>query len=510
MTASRRSIITVSVLISCIAFSAGCGDRIDETTVSSEESHESRLARAAGNLQQPLVIEGQETETYGIEERMRRFSVPAVSVAVIDDGRLAAAGAWGVVAAGGDEPVTTETIFQAGSVSKPVTALLALALVGDGSLELDQPINEVLESWQVPDNDFTRAQPVTLRHVITHQAGFIPFSYLIRRGDGSVPGMAELLAGGIHDWPRVTVEFEPGSRHAYSNAGYCALQLVLEETSGASLHELAVTKMFVPLGMDHSTFDEPLGEEQLATAASGHERKQVGEGNDRRAAPVAGKAEIAPGAAGGLWTTPSDLARLAVEVMAAWRGESETLVTQQLARQFMTRQVSNEGLGIYIEGEGPALRAGHSGSMVGFVAQLVYYPNIGKGAVLMANSDGGRWVNKELLAAIASEYDWPDYPVRRTLATATPEQLRELVGVYALDASPEITFTVWLEDGAAIGQINQYPPFELAATTEPDLYVLARESLEFVFGRTTDGAVSQVTLRRTGDPGSSYTRLPTD
>jgi hypothetical protein len=320
--------------------------------------------------------------------------------------------------------------------------------------------------------------------------------------------MAELLRGGTHDWPVVTVEFEPGSRHAYSNAGYCVLQLLLEDQSGLSLHNLATDRMFGPLGMDHSTFDEPLSTELLATAASGHRRERAGQGLKPEPLPVEGKAEIAPGATGGLWTTPSDLARLAVEVIRAYRGESDRLVSSDEAIDFLTPQVANEGLGIYVEGEGPTLRARHGGSMIGFVAQMVFYPNLGKGAVVMASSGGGRWVNQELIAAIANEYEWPGYPVRRSIATASVEQLRELVGVYSLDASPKTTFTVRIENDVAIGQINQYPPFELTPTTEDDLYVLPRESLEILFRRDDDNAISKVTLRRAGDAGNSYTRRP--
>ena len=502
MTMIRSDVLSTTSLLAGLALMTACVG----PTPTGNDSTEDRLARAAKNLQQPLVIEGQAAETWPLEERMRQFSVPGVSVAVIDDYQVTAAGAWGVITAGGDEPVTTETIFQAGSVSKPVTALLTLTLVGDGELQLDQPINEVLQSWKVPDNEFTEAAPVTLRHVMTHQAGFTPFGYLIRRSDGSVPGMAELLRGGIRDWPVVAVEFVPGSKHAYSNAGYCVLQLVLEDTSNLSLHELSVQRIFGPLGMDDSTFNEPLSPELLATAASGHQRKRNGEDSERSPMPVQGKAEIAPGATGGLWSTPSDLAHLTVEVMRAARGESDRLLTPPLAREFLSRQVANEGLGIYLEGDGATLRASHGGGMTGFIAKIVFYPNVGKGAVVMASSDGGRWLNQELIAAIANEYEWPGYPVRRSLSTATAEQLNELVGVYSLDASPKTTFTVRLEDGMPIGQINQYPPFELKPTTEADLYVLPRESLEILFRRSEDDMISKVTLRRAGDAGNSYTR----
>ena len=506
MTTPYRAATKISLLVANLVFVIACQDRTAALIATKDDGVEARISRVVNGLQQPLVIEGSPVERWSIGQRMEQFTVPAVSVAVIDRGELAWARAWGVVESGADEPVTTETIFQAGSVSKPVTALLALSLVGDGKLELDRPINEVLHSWKVPENEFTLAQPVTLRHVVTHQAGFTPFTYFIPRDQSKVPPMAELLAGGIRDWPVVEVEFVPGSRHAYSNAGFCVLQLVVEETSGLGLHQFATREMFGPLQMNHSTFDEPLSPEMLGNAASGHTRKRTGEGQRREAVPVEGKAKIAPGATGGLWSTSTDLARIAVDVMRAWRSESPRVISPELAREFLTPQVENEGLGIYLLGEGPTLRARHGGEMVGFICHLVFYPNTGQGAVLMSNSDGGRWLHQELLAAIAHEYEWPGYPVRRTLGTATPDQLRELVGVYGLDASPTYTFTVTIKNGAAIGQINQYPPFELEPTTERDLFVLSRSSLEILFRRGDDGTVAKVTMRRSWDAGSSYTR----
>lgn len=501
-----RHIRVATLVLGGFAVLPACGQSSDTAAPVAGSDVDAKIARVAASLQRPLVVESLDVERWNIEDRMRQFNVPGASVAVIDDGRLAWAHAWGVKEAGGEDPVTTETLFQAGSVSKPVAALLALSMVGDGKLALDQPVNEILRTWQVPDNEFTQEQPVTLRHVLTHQAGFTPFGYLIPRSEGSVPGMAELLRGGIRDWPVVTVEFVPGSRHAYSNAGYCVLQLILEEKSGGNLQDLAARTMFGPLGMAHSTFTEPLDETLLAAAASGHERKTKDETNEREAVPVAGKAEIAPGATGGLWSTPSDLAAMVVEVMRAWNGQSETLVTQDLARQFLTPQVAGEGLGISVEGEGKALRASHGGGMPGFICLLVFYPETGQGAVVMTNSDGGRWLQQELIAGIAAEYGWPGYPVRRSLATATSEQLNELAGVYTLDAAPEYTFSVKTENGKAIGQINQYPPFELAPTTDRDLYILARESLEIVFLRDENGAIVQVEMRRAGESGNRYSR----
>ena len=507
MSASRRTALSAFVLACSFAAAGGCQNRAAPALGVPDPEEEVRIQRVTRSLQQQLVIEGRTIETTTLEERMDQLGVPAVSVAVIDDGELSWAGAWGVVEAGGEQKVTNDTIFQAGSVSKPVAALLALALVGEGKLALGQPVNDVLKSWKVPDNEFTREQPVTLFHVLTHQAGFTPFAYGIPRREAPLPGMAELLAGGIRDWPAVTVEFVPGSRHAYSNAGFCVLQLILEDASGLSLQELAQREMFGPLEMTRSTFDEPLSPEVFATAAYGHSLERSGDGAGSVSVPMEDKADIAPGATGGMWTTPTDLALMVIEVVRAWNGDSDTLISPALAHEFLTPQVDDEGLGIHVSGDGPTLQARHSGGMPGFICNLVFYPNTGQGAVIMASSGRGMRLQQELMAAIAQEYDWPGFLVRRTLEAAKPGQLEELVGGYALDVNPTLVLKVTFEGGTATGRVNEHPPFQLEPTTEPDLYVLPSQSLEIVFQRAMNGTVTGVVMRRAGTSGHHYSRL---
>jgi CubicO group peptidase (beta-lactamase class C family) len=471
-----------------------------------ETGAEGRLLRAGRHLQQALVVEGLPLETWSIEERMEQFSVPGVSAAVVDGGRLVAARAWGVKVAGQPDPVTTETLFQAGSLSKPVTALVALTLVDEGLLGLDRPINDVLRSWKVPENELTRRTPVTLRHLLSHQAGFTRFGYLIARSEGAVPSMAELLRGGIHDWPTITVEEEPGTSHAYSNSGYCVLQMALEDVTDLTLHELAAQQLFRPLEISHSRFDEPLDPATLDAAAAGHTRQRGEDGSRGDPVMVDGRAQMAPAAAGGLWSTPSDLGRLVEDVLRARHDESPRALTAEIAEAYLTLQVPGEGLGIHLDGVGTALRARHAGAMVGFVAHLVFYPASGQGAVVMSNSDGGSLLNHELIAAIAAEFQWPGYPVRRRLGTVSSQQLAPLVAVYESDAHPGVTFTVRREGNTATGQVNDYPRFELTPTDVPDRFVLPSRSLEIVFERDDAGSVDAVTLGTAGEGGTRYSR----
>ena len=130
---------------------------------------ESKIKSVESNLIAPVFIEGDSTCT--IEERMAHYGVPGVSIAVIKDFKIEWLKAYGVMDRDTKEPVTTTTLFQAGSISKPVSAYAALKLVEQNKISLDSNINDYLKSWKLPDNDFTKNKKVTLKHLLSHSAG---------------------------------------------------------------------------------------------------------------------------------------------------------------------------------------------------------------------------------------------------------------------------------------------------------------------------------------------------
>ena len=143
----------------------------------------------------------------------------------------------------------------------------------------------------------------------------------------------------------------------------------------------------------------------------------------------------------------------------------------------------------------------------GFIANMVLYPDAGKGAVVISNSEAGRWLNRELIAAIATEYDWPGYPVRRRAGTVTAEQMRELSGTYGVEGFSDATFSVRVEGSRLLGKLSGGQPFEMTPTTDEGLFVLPSESLEMLFHRASDGTIEKVTVRRAGESGNVYDRL---
>jgi CubicO group peptidase (beta-lactamase class C family) len=376
---------------------------------------------------------------HAIEDRMRHYRVPGVSVAVIDSGRIVWAKAWGVKRAGGTEPVDTSTIFQAASISKPVSALAALSLVREGRLTLHQDINTFLRTWTVPDNEFTASAKITLRHLLSHTAGLTVHGFRGYAPDEPVPTVAELLDGSTPaNSAPVRVDVVPGTLWRYSGGGTTVAQLAMMDATGQSFADLMQERVLGPLEMSRSTFAQPLPPERHADAAVGH--RATG-------APVAGDWHTYPEqAAAGLWTTPSDLARLAIEVQRAWHGRSDRVIDRTLAQVMLTEVQGRYGLGFGLpESEEPAFS--HGGANEGFRAQFLAFRDRGQGAIVMTNGDQGAALAAEINRAIAAEYGWPGFsPRERDVIEADPALLDSLAGAWILPDGP--TIGIQPENGA--------------------------------------------------------------
>jgi CubicO group peptidase (beta-lactamase class C family) len=154
-----------------------------------------RIARVEAGLLRARTIKARPAVPMRLDERMRHYKVPGVSIAVIDSFRIAWARGYGVREAGDTSRVATETLFQAASISKPVAALAALRLVQEGKLSLDENVNLKLTSWKVPENDFTIVQPVTLRRLLSHGAGLTVHGFPGYASNTSVPTVRQVLDG---------------------------------------------------------------------------------------------------------------------------------------------------------------------------------------------------------------------------------------------------------------------------------------------------------------------------
>ena len=385
-----------------------------------------RISRIENGLVGRAVIKGRPIPKASIAQRMADLKVPGASVAIINNGAIEWARGYGVAEAGSKRAVDTSTLFQAASISKPVAALGALHLVEKGKLSLDEDINKTLKTWQLPAGAQTAQNPVTLRNLLNHSAGTTVHGFRGYASDEPVPTLVQLLDGTKPaNSAAVRVTAKPGEKWTYSGGGTSIVQLAMTSAAGKDFAPLMADIVLTPLGMKNSTFAQPLPADLHAAAASGH---------DATGTPVKGKWYIHPEqAAAGLWTTPSDLARFAIELQQASAGKSNKVVSQAMATQMLTRLKGKYGLGIEVDDVGGVPSFSHGGSNVGFRTMLYALTKAGQGAVVMTNGDRGSDLAGDILRSIAAEYGWKEWRViERAVVPVAAKTLADYAGNYQL------------------------------------------------------------------------------
>jgi CubicO group peptidase (beta-lactamase class C family) len=378
------------------------------------------------SLMPAIMLEGRATE-WTIQERMGRYNVPGLSLALVRDGRIDWTAEYGATGHSPSGLITPSTMFQAASLSKPVAALVALKLVQDGQLCLDEDVARYLRSWRIPANEFTETRPVTLRALLSHNAGVNVPGFPGYADGEALPTLLQVLEGsGPANSPPVSINVMPGSGYRYSGGGYQIIQLILEDVTSRPFEELARDLVLAPLGMDRSTFAVIPSTAHAHIAATGH--SYAGE-------LVAGGWHSYPEqAAASLWSTAGDLAMFVIGVMRAFRGAEDAVLESDLAAQMQTPQAGNTGLGPGVHGEGADLHFDHSGWTRGYRAYMIGYPMRGDGLVVMANGDGGNDLINEIVRSVAHVYGWPGFSPETRSVTALPRStLEKYAGRYYVD-----------------------------------------------------------------------------
>ncbi|MCD2515379.1 serine hydrolase [Massilia sp. G4R7] len=418
------------------------------------------IARIERGLRSAVGIQGAKPDTRTLDAEMRRLHVPGVSVAVIRNGKLAWAKGYGVAGPNG-APVTPQTLFQAASISKPVTAMAALKMVETGQLDLDADINTALSSWKLPPSPSKR--PATLRQLLSHTAGTTISGFPGYAASAQVPTLLQVLDGKAPaNTGPVRIEGAPGDAWNYSGGGYTVVQQAMIDRSGRPFDAVLEETVLKPLGMLDSSFAQPLPAALLARAAVPH---------DAQGKPYTGGPYTYPElAAAGLWTTPSDLAKFALAIQG---GGAPVLSTTM--QQTMLRPVMNDyALGLNIDGKAPRHAFAHGGSNMGYQNTMYAYVAKGDGVIVMTNGDAGGELAQSVVRSVASEYRWPTYQPKLRKAITLPAATRaKLAGRYEIKdlgdfeiAEREGKLMVALRDG-------QWEP--LHAESARTLFVLSRE-----------------------------------
>ena len=359
---------------------------------------ESRIHRVETTVVDLPMGENQAPLRMDVLQLMKLYNVPGLSIAVIENYKIAWAKEYGVIEAGSSTPVSPKTLFQAGSISKPMAATGALYLVEHGKLALDENVNEKLKTWKVPENEFTKNEKATLRRLMSHTAGLTVHGFPGYDVNDTLPTLVQIFNGEKPaNTAPIRVDILPGTKEVYSGGGVTIEQQLMVDVTGKAFPVLMRELVFDKLGMADSSYEQPLPPARAAMTASG----TYADGK-----VVHGKWHIYPEmAAAGLWTTPTDLSKFAIEIALSKRGKSNRVLSEKMTNEMLTPVLEEAGLGLFMD-KNNAGQFGHNGADEGFQAILTMNAESGKGVAIMANSDNGIAVGDFLLRSVAKEYGW--------------------------------------------------------------------------------------------------------
>ncbi len=451
------------------------------------DSLDERIRRVENGLLAPVIIKGEPSAAMKLADRMQFYKTPGVSVAVINNGKIEWARGYGVLEAGGNRLVTPETLFQAASISKPVAAFAALRLVQENKLNLDEDVNKKLVSWKVPENDFTKEQKITLRELLSHSASITVHGFEGYSSDKQAPTLIQILDGSAPANSKpIRVDGAPNKEFRYAGGGYVIMQELLADVTGKSFPAFVEETIFKKLGMTRSTYQQPLPKEFWNSAAVGH--RPNGE-------KLKGNWNTYPEmAAAGLWTTPSDLARFAIEIQKSKAGKSNKVLSVKMVNEMLAPQVGGWGLGPELQGKNESARFAHGGANEGYRCLMVAYTDAGQGAVVMTNSDSGGALAAEIMRSVAKEYGWLDYLSKeKVIASIDPKIFEDYVGQYQL--APNFIITVTNENGKLMGQATGQPKNEWFAESETEFFLKTVDA-QIKFVKDAEGKVTGLVLRQ--------------
>jgi CubicO group peptidase (beta-lactamase class C family) len=371
-----------------------------------------------------------------VRQILNRHPAVGLAVGLIRGGRLEFFHGHGFADLRSGTPITEDTVFRTGSITKTVTAVAVLQLVEQGLVDLDGAAGDYLRAYRlVPARAGHRAP--TVRQLLTHTAGLAQLVYPWRalmpvlgetvESGRPVPSLAEFYRGGLH------LVAEPGTTHTYSNHGFATLGQIVEDVSGQPLDLYFRENIFAPLGMTDT---------DLVRSARVKERLATGYTLGRHGARAVGDRDLITIGAGGIFTTIRDLAQYAAAMLSGGGNEhGSVLKPETVAAMFAPQyrpdpRVPGMGLAFFRHDAAGHLIVDHDGLMPGFTSELALAVDDGVGVV--AFTTGARhamaWLGAEVSGMLRQVIGAPEDAIRTDVAQH-PQVWRELCGWYALRGS---------------------------------------------------------------------------
>lgn len=404
-----------------------------------------------------IQIKGDSIKKFNIQERMDFYKVPGVSIAVVENGKIKWAKGYGFANTETGTKVDENTLFQAGSISKPIAALSALKLFENDSLELNKDVNYYLKNWQIPENKFTKIEKVTIEKLLTHTGGMTVHGFPGYQQTDEFPEIIDVLNGNGNT-AKIVVDTIPGSIWRYSGGGYTVMEKVVEDVSGLPLEEYISKNILLPIGMKNSTYQQPILKEWQNNISAAYD----GNGN-----LIKGLWNNYPEqAAAGLWTTASDLALYCIEIQDIVQGKKDGVLSKNTIDKMLTKHKNNWGLGPSLNGEDDFLIFGHGGKNAGFTNDMKAFVKKGNAIIVMTNADNGGKLIAEVKNAVSNYYNWPiSQPNIIEVIDLPNTELLEFKGKYELKEQG-IVLEVQLEENVLLLRNTPVGNLRLLAMTK--------------------------------------------
>ncbi|AUJ69189.1 serine hydrolase domain-containing protein [Pseudoalteromonas sp. NC201] len=401
------------------------------------QANSHKIEHIASNLYPHVRIITEQYQPHSIMTSMTKHKLPGLSVAVIKNGQIVWAKGYGIANKETNTPVTTNTLFQAASISKPIAALAILHLAQLGKVDLDTDVNTYLRSWKVPKSEFGI---ITLRHLLSHTSGLTTASFRGYARGEALPTDVDILNGKGNS-TAVTATLPAGQQFQYSGGGYMVLEVLLQDVTGKSFAEYVDKTVLTSLGMTQSTFAQPLPKSRWheASAAFNFEGKQYQ--GDWFNQPEQ--------AAAGLWTTPTDLAKYVIAVQKAKQGTTTGIITPSLVKDMLTMHHKDMGLGPQLRKSKQGLIFAHSGKNFGYSNRFNAYADKADGMIVMTNGDSARPVVAELQNAINDHFAWDlSSPMLVTPFNMSDTLRNDLIGEYVWEHDKTFKMHIVRKEGA--------------------------------------------------------------
>lgn len=422
-------------------------------------------------------------------DRMKEYNIHCVSIAVITDNKLEWARAYGFADTEQSIPATTETMFQAASISKSLNAMGILKLVQENKLALDVDINTYLTDWKFPYDSSEWIGVITLKQLLSHTAGTSVHGFRGYAKGEDIPDITQILNGEEPANNRaIRSVFRPGSKPQYSGGGITISQKIVQELTGQPYDMFMKANILDPLEMKASFYSTVPPESLTNKLASGY----LEDGN-----PVKGKYHLYPEqAAASLWTNPTELSNFIIELQKSNTGKSNKILKKEMVHTMLTPVMAENALGVFIKTVANNKYFSHGGANEGFRSFFVGNVDEGNGVVVMVNSNNSA-ILAEIVNSVATVYGWKDYynPVVRKTVKVAEEVLDSYAGVY--EVSPGFAISITRKKEALFAQATNQAQFPLFPE-EPNkfFFKVVEASLEFI--KDDSGRISHLILHQNG------------